>query len=288
MTIRHHIKFVTAAMRHLAETSAHRMAAPRALLDFSNATDDPLEAYYRSRGNPFILRMPADKCYNIGFPGACPNNPFVTTLKAYGQGLCPRYQGSPLHHFYEFWQPVDRSVDTGSRSYPWHDRYLREDQRIAARVKTWEFKRIRHRLGHDTADLSGHFGHGPVSVAMGEITFARFTQIYDSIRRKGLRPFRAGRRNIVGSILVRGNDYRALIGSGKHRAAALLALEYERIPVQFGPSRFPAIVRREDAASWPTVRDGHYTEREAITLFDHIFSDTHPSNWTWPPPKDQA
>ena len=75
------------------------------------------------------------------------------------------------------------------------------------------------------------------------------------------------------------NDWRFLIQGGEHRIAALVALGYTSAIVQTTRHGLTGIVQRSHAAYWPAVRQGYFTEEEAIKLFDRIFDGRQPPSY---------
>jgi hypothetical protein len=252
------------------------------LLDLRRHPINPIEAYYRSQGRPFVLNIPLTKCFSIDFSGANTNNPFVKTLLAYEKGACNAYRESPLMDFYEKWQPTHTTYfdkDNREIAPPWDYGLKRSINLTEARLKRKNFQSIRKQLKLTESGIFGHINRGPVSEEFGEITFQRLVKIYNSIKEKGYLPESSLDGHIRACLYVTENDYRVSISCGKHRMAALQALGYQEVPVQFGPPQFPVIIRRDEVDNWPNVRAGYYTREEALSLFDHKFLDAHPSGW---------
>jgi hypothetical protein len=253
-------------------------------LDLRGSDIDPIEAHYLSNGHPFIMDIPIEKCFAIDFSGTNKNNPFVHTLLAYKKGLCKTYSDSPLKDYYDTWQPSnptkkdERNLELAP---PWNYGVRKESNLTASRLNRKDFVKIRKELGLSDKEISGHIGRGPVSKGFGEVTFNRLVKLYDSIEKFGYKPDEMRSGHITASFFIHGNDYRASISSGKHRITALQALGYKKIPIQFGPPKFPVIIRRSEVDKWPNVKAGYYSKLEALRLFDKKFSDEHPSKWTW-------
>ena len=252
-------------------------------LDFRGLHLTPAEGLRRAAGSAFVLDVPVGKTRVAGFNGADPHNPFVITLRAHAEGACARFRGSPMEDFYEKWQPyAGRDPGEWEKPAPWRERPLHAANTAAGRLQRGEFTAIARQLGLRTADIRGHINGGPVTEAFGEVTLHRMAQIQDSVRRKGYRPEESAAGHLRGECFVHGDDFRVIVGSGKHRMVALLALGWREVPVQFGPPKVPVIVRRREVDQWPGVRGGTHTREEALAEFDGIFSTVHPSGWRPP------
>jgi hypothetical protein len=252
------------------------------LADLRTITTDPVEAYYLAKGKPFLLNVPIEQCTSIEFSCANKHNPFVQTLINYSKGLCTTYQGSPLQHFYNSWHPgtSQQYFKEGKElAPPWDLGFKKEINLAEARLNRNDFVEAQRELGFSKSNIYGHINRGPVSEAFGQITFNRFVKIYNSVKERGYLPEKIKSGHIKGAVFIKAGDYRVTISSGKHRITALQALGYTHIPVQFGPPRFPVLVRREDAEQWPNVKAGYYTREEALQVFDSKFKLEHPSGW---------
>ncbi len=252
-------------------------------LDLRDEELSPLEGLRKAGGRAFLRSVPVEKIRSAGFSGADPHNPFVLTLRAYAGGRCARFRGSLLENFYECWQPfAGRNPAELGKPAPWRARTQPAGNTAAGRLQRGEFTEVAQELGLDAGEMRGHITGGPVTEAFGEVTLRRMARIYQSVQETGYHPERSPAGHLRGAYFLREDDFRVLVGSGKHRMAALLALGYEVIPVQFGPPKLPAVVRREEVDQWPGVRKGLYSKDEALARFDRIFSGTHPSGWCPP------
>jgi hypothetical protein len=254
-------------------------------LDFRGVLADPREAWHRARGGPFIFDVPAEKVRAIGFSGSDPDNPFVVTLRDYAAGRCTGYKGSALQDFYRQWQPFRGAHEGEEKDQcgpPWKEIRRRAENTAAGRLQRFEFRDIARELGVPPSEIRGHISGGPVTDAFGEVTFRRLARLYDSLARDGFRPEKSDASYPSGSCYLRGDDFRVTVGSGKHRVTVMLALGWAKIPLELGHHKSPDAIRREDVRSWPNVRSGLYTPGEALTLFDAIFEDRHPSGWSAP------
>jgi hypothetical protein len=265
----------------------HRRKVP---LDFRGELADPQEAWRRAQGRPFVFDVPAEKVRAIGFAGSDPDNPFVVTLRDYAAGRCARYEGSALQDFYRRWQPfrdVNSGVEKDPCGPPWKKIRPRPENTAAGRLQRSEFRDIARELGVSPGEIRGHIAGGPVTDAFGEVTFRRLARLYDSLARDGFRPDESDASYPSGTCYLRGDDFRVTVGSGKHRVTVMLALGWEKIPLELGHRKSPEPIDRADVLSWPNVRSGHYTPDEALTIFDARFEERHASGWSAPRPADR-
>ena len=153
----------------------------------------------------------------------------------------------------------------------------------ASRLSAADFDTLRERLGIAPGDIDGILFYGPVTRQFGDVTFARPCAVYQSIRERGYTPADHG-SYIRCRLLVTGGTYRYLVESGKHRIAALAALEYDRVEVEIGSPDLwqPVAIHRDDAPSWPRVRSGFYTTEHAVAIFDRIFDGRQPAGCVLP------
>jgi hypothetical protein len=276
-------------VRRLRWKAGQALKNIRPPVDLRNVTENALEAYYRApRGAGFVIDLRLDRMRTFGSLGfSCASeggSPFVKTLLAYEQGRCRTYQDSPLRRFYESWQPANLAesllIDPSRAGrdllalppipwlVPWSsgadwDRWIGKAQAQVAR-------RAR-RLG-DAYALSRF--SGPVSERYGERRFANLINVYRSIRRGGYGPA----SHIRANLLVRDGECRALISDGNHRAAALAAAGFDTVPVWVaGRDKYgPPVIWRGDAASWPAVRSGLFSQAQAVAVFDRVFDANVP------------
>jgi hypothetical protein len=251
-------------------------------LDLREVTDDPIEALYLAGGRPFVINVPLRLCRNLG-PAAFPctaraNNPFVETLLAYSKSPDPAAFDSPLHQYYEYWQPTNAAEALGlsvssrlsalsalASIMPWtttEPRRMRERREYWIRVENEE-----HNSNLEVQDGWSLFG--PVSLKRSQFEIRRLINIYESIKNNG---YQSDTTSIGGRLLVRERQGRVFISGGQHRVAALAALGYSHASLRI----YGTVVRRHEHGYWPQVRSGLFTREEAINLFDRIFDGRQP------------
>jgi hypothetical protein len=267
-------------------------AAPGTLLDLRDVTTDPVHAAYLARSQSFLIAVPINLCRTLSVTafrcGADGDDPLTRTLCAYAAGECPEYTGSPLHRFFEQWQPSTvaevlgiqvhsappyfQSPPSGRPVLPWSHRGGESSRE--ARYGRPGFKQAMSELNNPT-DADGIIFYGPVGLGFGQITYQRLVRLFDSIQRHGYDPEGVGSHHIQAYALNDSGDCRYIILGGKHRIAALGAHAFETVPLQLGANTL-AIVRRDDWASWPNVRNGLYSGEMALALFDRMFAAIPP------------
>jgi hypothetical protein len=115
---------------------------------------------------------------------------------------------------------------------------------------------------------SGWTWVGPVSPGKLEVEVTRLFDLLLSIKDRGYERSDAKDGDIRGLILMRTpQDWVWLATGGQHRACVLSALGNRTCPL-----RVRGVVRRDDVSAWPNVVRGVYTEEQALTIFDRIFS----------------
>lgn len=241
-----------------------------------------------------VINVAIERCLNLGpaaFPGGRDSpDPLTRTLVEYAADNCSAYQGSPVEAYYAAWCPATRAevvgIDPAEASA-----FLREASRgnipplpwglskkgtsAAERLRRDDFRRAARRAGVDPEQLEGSFLYGPVSEALGELTFTQLVALYRSIERNGYHAGRPRRPHMGGRLMLRGDDYRVLIGSGKHRLAALSALGFTTVPVRIGVKQ-PTVIDPDDVTSWRHVANGNYTRDQALNVFHRMFDGRQP------------
>jgi len=251
------------------------------VLDLRGLTEDPVEGLSRAGERPFLLEVPVESIRAVGFAGADPWNPFVLTLREYAAGRCGQFKGSLLDDFYRCWQPF-AAGEAALRQMPWKAGKRDARNTPEGRLARSGFVEAARELGVSPDEIRGHIKGGPVTEAFGEITFRRIARLYDSVRDTGYRPESSPGGHLRGQCFVRDGDFCVVVGSGKHRVSALLALGWEKIPVRCGAPKLPVVTRREEVDTWPQVQAGLYPRNEALGAFDELFAEAHPSGWRPP------
>jgi hypothetical protein len=242
---------------------------------------------------PRLVEVPTDRCISLGplafACGPASVDPLTRTVIGFADGSCTTFDESPLRTFLHGWQPQQLAETVGvpiadaSRflqapavgrlpPLPW-DLYAGSTSEV--RNSRPGLLEAAQRAGVDGEAIAGIIYHGPVTAAFGHATFERLVSIFESIRADGYLPDGHARSNMIGQVLVSGDDSRVIIRSGKHRVAALNALGYEALPVMLGP-RHPSIVDRASPQTWQAVRSGVYTPVQALEVFDRVFAGLQP------------
>lgn len=113
--------------------------------------------------------------------------------------------------------------------------------------------------------------YGPCSPLKVEVEYRRLRSVADSIQAKGYQPDQKD-GHIEGHFLRFGNQFRFYVQGGKHRAAALVALGYERIPVRVRQT-WPRSVVTGTESDWPLVREGRVDPRLASQVLARYFKN---------------
>lgn len=113
--------------------------------------------------------------------------------------------------------------------------------------------------------------YGPCSPQKVSVEYRRVNAVVASIKAKGYQPDRKD-GHIEGFFMRSGSQFRFYVQGGKHRAAALVALGFERIPVRVRQT-WPRFVAAGTEADWPLVRDGRVDSRLAAQILARYFRD---------------
>lgn len=197
------------------------------------------------------MLVPADALVMQGGFNYTREHPFVLAL---------RDGRSALEHFYRRFQPrtlaemyhLEPQGYTGESLPPW--------------ILPW---RIRSAPPGEHGLEIGHgvSFYGPCSEDKITLELKRLTATFDSIRARGYQPTRG---HIKGQFLVRGSEWRFFISGGKHRAAALVALGEQAIPVDIKRNS-AHVVQSENVLDWPHVSDGSIDRKLALKILDRYF-----------------
>jgi hypothetical protein len=141
------------------------------------------------------------------------------------------------------------------------------------RLKPWELPWLSPSQSLPGAEQGLDLAHGvsfygPISEEKLEVEVARVRKLAESIAGAGYKPDIYG--DITGYFLFDGENYRFMVRGGKHRAAVLGHLEYEKIPVTLKRGWDP-FIDRQAAESWPMVVSGRISAAAARMIFDQYF-----------------
>jgi hypothetical protein len=278
-------------MRQFAATQAARLRrllrpAEAPPLDLRGLALHPLEAKARAKNRRYVMDLPLALCRGhraAAFPcvpGA--GHPYLETARALLADPALPYEATPLARYYACFQPATAADYLGVASahplllappaavfLPWHP----PPPPDLAQTRRAALERENRAHGAPLAAGHGFHHYGPVSPAKGALELSRLTSVLDCIKAEGFRllPGRSGLPRA--QLLTAGDDWRALVGNGQHRVAALAALGHATAP--FWP--LPDPVRREDADAWPSVRAGVFTPAQALAIFDRLFAGRQPA-----------
>lgn len=144
-----------------------------------------------------------------------------------------------------------------SFTYPWSPLGPREVREKKLAYHSNENKRFGFK-SQESLDLSG------TSDEKVRIETSRLLEVYHQIKTRGFKPQYPDSLGCY--VLKQEEDYKWFVQGGQHRAAVLAALGFDKIPVHVRQ-----IIRREEAAFWPNVLSGLYSEKKALTIFDAMF-----------------
>jgi hypothetical protein len=261
----------------------------QAPVDYGRLPIGPLEALQRSGGRDVIVSVPLGMLRGlspIGFSfGMGSRHPYVETARRWRAGCCTEYADSALHAYYRDVRPRDGADLLGldgleeptrltyytplATDYPW---VAPPGGSVMERRRRW--------LRRDAAEhgMSGERplpwpAFGPMPIGSGQFGFARICRVADSIARYGYEPEVFGTGHVNGTVLYEDDRAVVLLGSGDHRVAALAALGADRVPVLLSPRH---LVGRSGAGAWPGVRDGAFTVKQALSVFDRLLAGRLP------------
>ena len=258
-------------------------------IDLREIASDPQSALKHAGYSTFVIDVPVSDCRNkLGFayrPDGV--HPLVRTARAYAAGKASCYDGSPLQVFRRHFQPTNAAEKYGiyegaSREllaslpnglvHPWEDRSFAKQRQKAHHSAN------RDRVQYGLEQLDDP--HATPDAEKGAFEFDRLAQLVDSVREKGYRRTNLPSGDIIGKLLIRpGEGARYIVFGGRHRAAVLAALGYDRIPLRMRFSKFPTI---DDVDEWPHVRSGLFTRDQAIDIYNRLW-DGQPPTGAVPP-----
>lgn len=290
------VSFIGRAVNGVLAKTGYRIGriSPSPPLDLRNITADPIEAMYRANGRPFVIEVPLDRCRGLGHLAfrCVPDSghPLISTIEAFLAGKTT-LDFTPLFHFYQHWTPRNAAELLGITNKgastellnlppygdvpPWGSAtlsdFIRSHQALTRRENlSW---------GLDAGVEDGTITFGPMSYRKAQVEFSRLESVTNSLLQSGNLCGEQGHGYISGYLLLSGTDWAAVIKSGQHRIAALAALGYSTTPIVFGThsDRWPRLaIRRHDAPFWPNVRNGLFTEDQALEIFDRLIDGKQP------------
>ena len=246
--------------------------------------NSPIELIYKTHNRYILLKAPIKKIRFLGLhgykAGYKSRAPFISTLKEYKEKEVTNYKASALQRFYSDFQPNSiseylylksssssllASLPASGAFLPWEDIDPREQVKQRALQIDRDNKEHKSSIDFNEGDPF----YGPVSIHKANLEYNRLTKIFESIKKDGFKIDTKGKSNIIAIMLEHDCDYRFFIISGQHRVAALSALDYDNIALQVYKG---LIVRRSEVEFWPGVTSQYFTELEALSVFDRIFS----------------
>ena len=119
---------------------------------------------------------------------------------------------------------------------------------------------------------------GPSSLSRIKAEHQRTINIFNSIKNSGYRPEDFLDRYGLypypwGVLLKKGDEFRFIVISGKHKLASLSVMGHTTVWVKFAPhcrheqDTIPSVVDFDNAENWACVRHNIYTPEQARTLF---------------------
>jgi hypothetical protein len=136
---------------------------------------------------------------------------------------------------------------------------------------------------HGLSAEHGHSAFGPVSDKKLKLEAARLDYCLGSIRAAGYvvnSDFPKQENGFPrGYFLVSNSgDWAFVVVGAKHRVAALIRLGWVNIPVCCEPN-FPRCIFESDISSWPGVKSGNFSIKDAKLIFDSYFRDENKGLW---------
>jgi hypothetical protein len=276
---------VRLARRLLATLSLEVRRIPRRTAESQSAPicENYVEALFLERGggaSAFLCQT--SRCVQVtGFslaPAAW--HPFRETLRESLESGQARFEGSVLDRFYAAWCPQNaRQALPGFGEVPerfatfppacvhllpwlaWSPAQA-ERYYIQWNLRDWK----EHGAGHLNPPRDGLPDFGPVSRELGRFEYARLKKLHGALKRDG---YRRELGDVRVQVLSRGVDVRFLhYGGGYHRTVAMNVLGHDMIPARHV---YPWVIDVDQAANWPGVRAGLWTEAQARAYIDYLF-----------------
>ncbi|MGQ9424482.1 hypothetical protein ACXYTJ_00860 [Gilvimarinus sp. F26214L] len=235
----------------------------------------------RNYGEPVAFRCPISKIVTVNgfsFHRSGSWHPFTEAMQEYmDSDYRQSYGGSTLEDFYRVWQPQNSlealigangpAVLVDYPAYAMHSPWLD----ISPDERQVYMKQMIHLENcwsgaEDVHANEGYGLHGPVSPRKGQIEYNRLVRTLRSVVLRGYDRRLSG-EDVTVVAVERGGDYRCCIAHGQHRVAVLAALGYQFIPVIINK-----VARVSEAAHWTQVYRGTWTEEQARTYVNHLFT----------------
>jgi hypothetical protein len=204
-------------------------------------------------------------------------HPFLAVLREFEADASLRYEDSALWRLYERFQPAtlhEALFDSGPPLAPL-DR-LPARRTLLRTLWALDPDEVQQLVGQapfqPTLDEASRY-YGPKTTAAGEWHFRKVIDLYDSIRRHGYDPVRFGGERPKGYFLVRGGDYRFVIGHANRRLAGVHAVGVESIVASFF-EHVPPVVDEAELARWSAERGGALPLDVITRVFDRLFTAT--------------
>lgn len=148
--------------------------------------------------------------------------------------------------------------------FPWRARTLSSYQQAYEKAALEE-NRVK---GREIGIEDGWLFCGPVSLQKITIEAERILYVLRQIDAHGYIRSDSADGDVKATALVDEKQrWKWLITAGNHRAAAAAALGYPSLPV-----RINLVISRSDVSYWNQVKDGLFTEQQALMIFDNIFN----------------
>jgi hypothetical protein len=244
----------------------------------------PLDLIYSNfKGSAALIPMTRCRSHMLGY--TADGNPFVDTLLQLSQTQ-PSYDTSLLKRYYQEYQPLSMQSVLGSDNdalakyhpmatiLPWGTSTpVTKLPRVCVDINAPQLLSSEaFKLGLAKKDNYGWQFFGPVSDGLGVQEYERLISVYNSIKKDGYRPNQHG--YIHGQFLVTEQDWAWVNIGGKHRFASLATLGFENIPVALNSRSSALFIHRSDVEFWPNVKNGLFSQQDALNIFDKILKGT--------------
>lgn len=253
-------------------------------LDIREICNSPVAGCYYGFTQPIVIEAKLNKgrgrpLFTLGTNG---NHPFITAGKNYLETGKEESIREVLEHFYRTVKPQNaasllntKEPVVGLRKFapwglvmPWDDITPQEQEKRVGQSVKKENEREKITIGIE----KGWAWTGPAHSDKITIECRRLKKVIDSIKADGYYRNNEKGGDIPVTVLKNGKDWVWQAKTGQHRAIALSALGYEKLPI-----RVIKLVRIEDVDCWPNVITKLFTKDEAIEIFEQIFCNNMPN-----------